>query len=73
MKLLYTGREVELEVESNGDGTGFFESGNFIDGDMRDLTGTELGELQDLYPEAIEESIFESAIMAAESAFEGDR
>ncbi len=73
MKLYFQAREVELEIGSNGDGEGYFSAGNFVDGDTRDLTDAELDELADLYPEVIDEEIFQSAIMAAEYAFEGDR
>lgn len=47
MILFLDEREVEVELDSNRDGSRFIAAGYFTDGEMTDLTDDELDQLQD--------------------------
>lgn len=65
------GREIETEIGVSH-GEAFFESGVYVD-TGEELDSDELWALDELYPEALAEWLFDRAIEMAESAYEGER
>lgn len=63
---------VDVEFESNGDGSAYVSSAKYDD-DGSTVPENEIDYLTDAYPESCDEYAFESAVMAAESYYEGDR
>jgi hypothetical protein len=66
------GREVEVEFDSNNDGSVYIGSGTYVDsGEL--VPENELIDLEDMYPEVLDEVGFERMVMRAEDWADRDR
>jgi hypothetical protein len=53
MKVIYNDRPVEIELDSNMDGSRFISTAGYIDGKQEDLTDNEICELEKIFDDEI--------------------